>query len=240
MGDENTQSKRNITDDIGDINTAVGGAVQEGLKKLDEIPKVGKSVLGVPAKVVDGVLLTNKVAIAPTEKEKFTEVYKWSVGTAGSGVATMFAPLCGYAALACAGLFAYGGSKGGEWLAEQTADIAYPFYKGIQKVSQSFFGNSSDSDSSPYTPSNTILTTLDTSQPLLHLNVFLEDSFIPVHNATIRLVPFRTMIANKTQDSIQEQIIQNGKVSFNLPSNAEKFEFFILDTRFLEKAKGDT
>ena len=75
--------EKNITDTISNINTTLDGALKEGLKKID-IPSVGKSILGTPAKVVDGVLLTDKVAKAPTEKGKFTEVYKWSAGTAGS------------------------------------------------------------------------------------------------------------------------------------------------------------
>ena len=75
-----------VTDHIGTANTTIGAAVQEGLKKLDDIPKVGKSVLGTPAKIVDGVLLTDKVAKAPTEKGKFTEVYKWGTSTVSSGL----------------------------------------------------------------------------------------------------------------------------------------------------------
>ena len=145
--------EKNITDHIGTANTAVGGAVQEGLKKLDDMPKVGKSVLGVPAKVVDGVLLTNKVATAPTEKEKFTEVYKWSVGTAGAGIigavagftctiGTYTAPF----APACAGGGAALGNAGGEWLAKKTADIAYPIYK----ATKDFFTDSNPQQS--YTP----------------------------------------------------------------------------------------
>ena len=149
--------EKTITDYIGDINTAVGGAVQEGLKKLDDMPKVGKSVLGVPAKVVDGVLLTNKVATAPTEKEKFTEVYKWSVGTAGAGIigagagagclafSSIFPPAAP-ATPVCAGGGAYFGNKVGETLAQATADIAYPIYK----ATKDFFTDSNPQQS--YTP----------------------------------------------------------------------------------------
>ncbi len=75
------EENKNITDIIGGVNTAIDGAVKEGLKKLDDIPKGGKAALAAPTKVIDGVLLGSKVTRANTEKDKFTEVYKWSVGT---------------------------------------------------------------------------------------------------------------------------------------------------------------
>ena len=119
--------ERNITDTIGDINTTLDGALKEGLKKID-IPNVGKSVLGTPAKIVDGMLLTDKVAKAPTEKGKFTEVYKWSVGTTG----------------AAGGALA--GNIGGESLAESTTNEAYSLYQ----TAKDFFTDSNPQQS--YTP----------------------------------------------------------------------------------------
>ena len=165
--------EKNITDTISNINTTLDGALKEGLKKID-IPSVGKSILGTPAKVVDGVLLTDKVAKAPTEKGKFTEVYKWSAGTAGSaGGAVLGAkggamigaalgsvvPIIGTTIGATAGAIggaatgAYFGNKGGESLAESTANKAYSLYTSTKEKITS-------SDSNPNIPilSNSFLT----------------------------------------------------------------------------------
>ena len=123
--------ERNITDTIGDINTTLDGALKEGLKKID-IPNVGKSVLGTPAKIVDGMLLTDKVAKAPTEKGKFTEVYKWSTSTVGSGLGgAIGGAAIGFFGGGPAGMIvgAATGAFGGNWIgneiAEKTADFAY-------------------------------------------------------------------------------------------------------------------
>ena len=120
-----------VTDHIGTANTTIGAAVQEGLKKLDDIPKVGKSVLGTPAKIVDGVLLTDKVAKAPTEKGKFTEVYKWGTSTVSSGLGgAIGGAMVGWLGGGPAGMIvgAATGAFGGNWLgneiAEATADFA--------------------------------------------------------------------------------------------------------------------
>ena len=120
-----------VTDHIGTANTTIGAAVQEGLKMLDDIPKVGKSVLGTPAKIVDGVLLTDKVAKAPTEKGKFTEVYKWGTSTVSSGLGgAIGGAMVGWLGGGPAGMIvgAATGAFGGNWLgteiAEKTADFA--------------------------------------------------------------------------------------------------------------------
>ena len=120
--------ERNITDTIGNINTAIDGALKEGLNKLDDISNVGKSVLGTPAKIVDGMLLTDKVAKATTEKGKFAEVYKWSVGTTGSAGGAL------------------AGNIGGESLAESTTNKAYSLYQ----TAKDFFTDSNPQQS--YTP----------------------------------------------------------------------------------------
>ena len=113
------------------INTTLDGALKEGLKKID-IPNVGKSVLGTPAKIVDGMLLTDKVAKAPTEKGKFTEVYKWSTSTVGSGLGgAIGGAAIGFFGGGPAGMIvgAATGAFGGNWIgneiAEKTADFAY-------------------------------------------------------------------------------------------------------------------
>lgn len=125
-----SDDEKSITNTIGNVNTTIGGAVKEGLKNID-IPNVGKSVLGVPGKVVDGVVLIDKVAKASTEKEKFTEVYKWGTGTAGArigGVAgagwCLLTPFTAAFTLICAAAGTYLGNKGGEALAKPTADEA--------------------------------------------------------------------------------------------------------------------
>ena len=159
--------EKNITDTIGNINTAIDGALKEGLNKLDDISNVGKSVLGTPAKIVDGMLLTDKVAKATTEKGKFTEVYKWGVslpttagGTwigakagviGGAWVGSLF-PIVGTAigatigAIGGAALGALGGNKGGESLAESTTNEAYSLYQ----TTKDFFTDSNPQQS--YTP----------------------------------------------------------------------------------------
>ena len=78
-----------------------------------------------------------------------------------------------------------------------------------------------------------------TGQTTLTIKVFLEDSFTPLNNVRIRLTPLDTKDSKKPKDETQESISQNGVLRFNLPSNANTFELTILDTRFLEKAKGD-
>lgn len=78
-----------------------------------------------------------------------------------------------------------------------------------------------------------------TGQTILTIKVFLEDSFTPLNNVRIRLTPLDTKDSKKPKDETQESISQNGVLRFNLPSNANTFELKILDTRFLEKAKGD-
>ena len=78
-----------------------------------------------------------------------------------------------------------------------------------------------------------------TGQTILTIKVFLEDSFTPLNNVRIRLTPLDTKDSKKPKDETQESISQNGVLRFNLPSNANTFELTILDTRFLEKAKGD-
>ena len=120
--------EKNITDTIGNINTAIDGALKEELNKLDDISNVGKSVLGTPAKIVDGMLLTDKVAKATTEKGKFAEVYKWSVGTTGSAGGAL------------------AGNIGGKSLAESTTNEAYSLYQ----TAKDFFTDSIPQQS--YTP----------------------------------------------------------------------------------------
>lgn len=151
--------EKNITDTIGNINTAIDGALKEGLNKLDDISNVGKSVLGTPAKIVDGMLLTDKVAKATTEKGKFAEVYKWSVGTTGSAggavlgakflasIGSVAGPLgMGIGAIIGAAGGALAGNIGGESLAESTTNEAYSLYQ----TAKDFFTDSNPQQS--YTP----------------------------------------------------------------------------------------
>ena len=154
--------EKNITDTIGNINTAIDGALKEGLNKLDDISNVGKSVLGTPAKIVDGMLLTDKVAKATTEKGKFAEVYKWSVGTTGSAggavlgakflasIGSVAGPLgMGIGAIIGAAGGALAGNIGGESLAESTTNEAYSLYQ----TAKDFFTDSNPQQShSPLSP----------------------------------------------------------------------------------------
>ena len=135
-----SDDEKSITNTIGNVNTTIGGAVKEGLKNID-IPNVGKSVLGVPGKVVDGVVLIDKVAKASTEKEKFTEVYQWGAGTAGAGAGAIIGgAIAGslgggpIGAVIGAGAGAYLGNQGGEAFAKSNADKLYSLYQSSTNI----------------------------------------------------------------------------------------------------------
>ena len=169
MPKKENDKEKNITDTISNINTGIDGSIKEGLKKAD-IPKIGKNVLGVPSKIIDGMLLTDKVAKSPTEKEKFIEVYKWSVGSAGATGVSLLAPLCGPLAPACAGGGVVAGNIVGEWVAEKTANIAYPIYK----TAKDFFTDSKN-DSTLTIPFSLQIKDYNTFAPLSNKQIQLTN-----------------------------------------------------------------
>ncbi|MGX3046053.1 M23 family metallopeptidase [Helicobacter sp. T3_23-1056] len=82
-------------------------------------------------------------------------------------------------------------------------------------------------------------TTHTTPTNPLHIILYLEDAITPLNDIKIKLTPNHIKDSTKPQDTIQEQVSKNGKVTFTIPSNSNTFDLEIIDDRFCHKSKSN-